>query len=44
MHGNMVTKRGGDGHQESTNNLVLKEKLLETGRSSIKRTLKVRKE
>ena len=44
MYGNMVIQRQDDGHQKSTDNLVLKEQLLETRISSTRRILKVRKE
>ena len=44
MNENIVTQRREDGHQKSAYNLILKEKLLETGKSSINRTLKDRKE
>ena len=37
MHGSMVTYKGEDGYQKTAYNLVSKEKLLETGSSSIKR-------
>ena len=41
-HGNPEARRSG--YKKSTYNLLLEEKLLETGRSSIKRNLKVLKE
>ena len=37
MHGSIVTYKGEDGYQKTAYNLVSKEKLLETGSSSIKR-------
>ena len=44
MYGNMITQRREGRRQKSTQNFVLKKKLSETGISSIKRTVKVRKE
>ena len=44
MYENMITQRREGRRQKSTQNFVLKKKLSETGISSIKRTVKVRKE